>query len=61
MVISCLGRMGDLLYFVPAFVGRMDARMGLTLKPLLDVGMYLPLLWQAVTLSPAEVGDEEED
>ncbi|KAJ7723953.1 hypothetical protein DFH07DRAFT_783404 [Mycena maculata] len=61
IIIACMGRFVDLLYFVPAVVGRMDARMGLTLKPLVDIGMHIPLLWQAIVLPPVEVGDDEED
>ncbi|KAJ7461486.1 hypothetical protein FB451DRAFT_484173 [Mycena latifolia] len=55
-----LGSVLGLSHFVPAVVGRLEWRMGLTLTSL-DIILYLPLLWQAITLPPADVGDDEED
>ncbi|KAJ7632960.1 hypothetical protein FB45DRAFT_519412 [Roridomyces roridus] len=58
-IIYSFGRLSDLLYFVPVVVGRMEMRMGLTLKPLLDIFLQLPLVLQAMTL-PAVKGDDED-
>ncbi|KAJ7047191.1 hypothetical protein C8F04DRAFT_1062971 [Mycena alexandri] len=52
----------DLVYhFLPTVVGRMELRSGLTLTPMIAMGMQLPLIWQALTLPPVKVNEEEED
>ncbi|KAJ7709472.1 hypothetical protein B0H17DRAFT_1028090 [Mycena rosella] len=61
VVLRCVGSIVGLLHFVPAATGRMEGRMGLTLNALMEVCICLPLLWQAVTLPLAEIGDDEED
>ncbi|KAF7295453.1 hypothetical protein MIND_01085100 [Mycena indigotica] len=60
VVFWVLGSASDLLYFVPPVVGEMQARMGLTVKPLLDISFRLPLLWQAATLPMLEPNDDLE-
>ncbi|KAJ7047192.1 hypothetical protein C8F04DRAFT_222460 [Mycena alexandri] len=50
-----------IFYYVPLVVGRMELRLGLGLKPVIDVCTQLPLVWQAFTLPPVEVRDDEED
>ncbi|KAJ7112451.1 hypothetical protein C8R43DRAFT_1138932 [Mycena crocata] len=59
-ILFFLGCVIDLLYFVPAVVGRMEVRMGLMLKAFIDLAVELPLVWQAVTLPPAKVQEEED-
>ncbi|KAJ7256515.1 hypothetical protein B0H12DRAFT_1112424 [Mycena haematopus] len=61
VVMLFLANIIGLLYFVPAVVGRMEMRQGLTPLTIINLGIQLPLLWQALTLPPVEVkGDEEE-
>ncbi|KAJ6490488.1 hypothetical protein DFH09DRAFT_374094 [Mycena vulgaris] len=61
VVLMCAGTIVGLLsHFVPVMGGRMEWRMALSLESL-DIILYFPLLWQAITLRPAEIGDEEED
>ncbi|KAJ7766864.1 hypothetical protein B0H16DRAFT_374333 [Mycena metata] len=51
----------DLVYhFLPTVVGRISPRSGLTLTPMIAMGMQLPLIWQAFTLPPVKVNEEED-
>jgi hypothetical protein len=57
LVASALG----LLDFLPAVVGRMEMRQGLTPFTLINLGIQVPLAWQALTLPPVEVQEDEEE
>ncbi|KAF8205802.1 hypothetical protein K438DRAFT_523452 [Mycena galopus ATCC 62051] len=61
VVMFFLANVIGLLYFVPAVVGRMEMRQGLTPITLINLGIQLPLLWQALTLPPVEVKDVDEE
>ncbi|KAJ7735441.1 hypothetical protein B0H14DRAFT_3168575 [Mycena olivaceomarginata] len=57
LVASALG----LLDFLPAVVGRMEMRQGLTPFTLINLGIQVSLAWQALTLPPVEVQEDEEE
>jgi hypothetical protein len=61
IVLFFLSSAVGLLHFVPAVVGRLEMRMGLTPTPLILLGTQLPLVWQAFTLQPVEYKEDEED
>jgi hypothetical protein len=49
--------------FVPAIVGRVNARPGLSSQEVVDIGMLVMFLWQAFSLPcvPQTQGNEEEE
>ncbi|KAJ7685531.1 hypothetical protein DFH06DRAFT_1313824 [Mycena polygramma] len=61
VIMFFLANVIGLLYFVPAVVGRMEMRQGLGPFLLIDMGVQLPLVWQAITLPPAEDKGDEDD
>lgn len=59
IILLCFGTvLGLISHFVPAVAGRMEWRMGMSLNSL-NVILYLPLFWQAITLPPFEIVEEE--
>ncbi|KAJ7766863.1 hypothetical protein B0H16DRAFT_1522677 [Mycena metata] len=48
-------------YYLALVVGRMKLRPALGLKSVMTACIQLPLIWQAFTLPPVEVRDDEED
>ncbi|KAJ6502149.1 hypothetical protein C8R45DRAFT_1092043 [Mycena sanguinolenta] len=61
VVMYFLANIIALLYFVPTVVGRMEMRQGLTPFTIVHLGIQLPLVWQALTLPPVKVNEDEEE
>ncbi|KAF7363792.1 hypothetical protein MSAN_01037100 [Mycena sanguinolenta] len=61
VVMYFLASIISLLYFVPAVVGRMEMRQGLTPFTIIHLGMQLPLVWQALTLPPVKAKEDEDE
>ncbi|KAJ7074120.1 hypothetical protein C8F01DRAFT_1075730 [Mycena amicta] len=60
-VLYSIGFLGLMARYVPAFVGRLEYRDGLSWGALVSYFLRAPLLWQALTLPPVKLVENDED